>query len=252
MLAETHKFILNKALKISKGNFKEYKKDIEKGLVDEDYPHLSFNPNYFRIIGSDHFYNPINKRGYFRFSENAKSKGLEYFNKAVFLYKKGDFKEAFIFLGKSLHMLADTASPSHTKLEFHLIDIFEHYINNELPKIKFKIKSKIILRISPGHCFDRLASLSYKIKYKRRFFEGLLYFLGFALDKDKHKKLHKISNKLISETILYSALLLTIFYSKIKNKKIKDITFSRLNKIRLKVIGVKENIKKLSKKIIKD
>ena len=35
MLAETHKFILDKSLKISKGNFKEYKKDIEKVSAED-------------------------------------------------------------------------------------------------------------------------------------------------------------------------------------------------------------------------
>ncbi len=233
MLAKTHSFILREALKLTSNKFKGYEDDIENGCIKEDNPSITFNYDYFQLFGGDHFYHPIKKQGYFSFSGDAKQKGLFYFNKAIKLYKE-DRKKAFNFLGKSLHMLADIAVPSHTKLEFHLVDIFEHYVNNNIPHFKFKFKSKIIPKISASHCFERLAKKSFRVKYRKRFFFDFLHLLGMKMDKHRHRHLHKISNKLLSSTILYSAVLLSIFHRKIKQKEIKNKAKEKFNKIKTK------------------
>jgi hypothetical protein len=216
MLAKTHKFIVRESLKLAGRKFKGYEKYIEKGSVEEDNPNITLNYDYFQIYGTDHFYHPVKKHGYFSFSGNAKQKGLMYFNKAINLYKE-DKEQAFVFLGKALHMLADIASPTHTKLEFHLVDIYEHHVNNNIPNFKFK--SRIIPKINAEHCFERLARKSFRAKYKRKnFFWDALHLLGIRFDKHRHQQLHKIANKLISSTILYSAALLSIFHKKIKEE----------------------------------
>ena len=236
MLPETHSFIVRESLNLTGKKFKGYEKHIEKGSVEED--NVSFNYDYFQIYGLDHFYHPIKKKGYFSFFGNAKQKGLSYFNKSVKLYKE-DKEKSFIFLGKALHMLADIASPSHTKLEFHLVDIFEHYINNNIPKFKFKFKSKIMPRISSEHCFDRLARISYRVKYKKKFLLDTLHLLGIKIDKHRHQQLHKISNRLLSNTIIYSAILLSIFHQKTRKKRAKE----QLDKIRTKAKRLRKRIK---------
>ncbi|MBW2982023.1 zinc dependent phospholipase C family protein [Candidatus Woesearchaeota archaeon] len=251
MLSETHNFIVREALKLTGKKFKGYEKFIEKGCIKEDHPSFTFDYG-FQILGTDHFYHPIKKKGYFSFSGDAKKRGLSYFNKAVYIHRKGDKEEAFILLGKALHMLADTASPSHTKLEFHLVDIFEHYINNNIPHLKFSIKSKIIPRINPSHCFDRLAKKSFKVKFRKRFFLDILHMLGIKnLNKERHKQLHKISNKLISSTIIYSAVLLSLFYSKTNEKSVKNKTKEKIEKIRTKAKEIKQEIKDKSKKVLR-
>ncbi|MBW2965749.1 hypothetical protein KY342_01445 [Candidatus Woesearchaeota archaeon] len=241
MLAKTHLFIVREALKLTHKKFKKYEKYIEKGCVEED--NISFNYDFFQIYGTDHFYHPIKKQGYFYFSGDAKQKGLSYFNKAVSLYKKKNFEKAFISLGKSLHMLTDIASPSHTKLEFHLVDIFEHHIDNILPHFKFTIKSKILPRISPAHCFEKLARLSFRIKYKKKFFLDLLQLLGLKINKQRHQQLHKISNKILTDTILYSAMLLSLFYSKIRKRNVKNKTKEQITKLKTKAKKIKRKIK---------
>ena len=223
MLAKTHSFILREALKFTKKKFKGYEKYIEKGCIKEDHPNLTFDFHYFQIIGTDHFYNPEKNTGYSRFFGNAKQRGMYFFDKSIKLYKKGELEEAYLFLGKSLHMLADIASPSHTKLEFHIIDIFEHHIEKFLPNFSFNFRSKIVPKINSEHCFDRLAKISYDIKFKKRFFADTLHVLGIHINENRHKKLHKISNKLLEETILYSAVLLSIFYSNTRKNFIKKI-----------------------------
>jgi hypothetical protein len=241
VLAKTHLFIVREALKLTRKKFKKYKKFIEKGSVEED--NISFNYDFFQIYGTDHFYHPIKKRGYFYFSGDAKQKGLSYFNKAVNLYKKNNLEKAFISLGKSLHMLADIASPSHTKLEFHLVDIFEHHINNIIPHFKFTLKSKILPKINPSYCFEKLARLSFKVKYKKKIILDALHLLGFKINKQRHQQLHKISNKLLSDTILYSAILLSLFYSKTRKKNVKNKTKEQITKLKTKARKIKRNIK---------
>ena len=81
MLSQTHSFIVKEALKLTGRKFKGYEKHIEKGSVEED--NISLNHDFFQIYGTDHFYHPIKKQGYFSFSGDAKQKGLSYFNKAI-------------------------------------------------------------------------------------------------------------------------------------------------------------------------
>jgi hypothetical protein len=218
MLAKTHRFVVDQALNLTSKKFKGYEKFIEKGCIGEDTPSITFNYNYFQIIGSHHFYHPIKKVGYFKFFNNAKQQGLFYFEKAVELYKKNQLENSFIYLGKALHMLADIASPSHTKLEFHFIDIFEHYINSSIQNFKLAFKSRIIPRISAESCFERLARISFRIKYKKSFILDTLQLLGVKADRQRHRKLHKISNKILSETIISSAILLSLFNIKTRRR----------------------------------
>jgi hypothetical protein len=219
MLPKTHLFIAKEALKLAGKKFKGYEKYIEQGCYNEDNIRLGSD---YHIYGTDHFYHPFKKQGYFRFSGNAKEKGLHYFSKAVNLYNKNDQKTAFIFLGRCLHMLADMASPSHTKLEFHFVDIFEHYIDNLALTFRINIRSRITPKISAEHCFDKLAKISYRVQFKKSFFRDMLYMLGIKkLGKKTHKKLHRTSNKLLFNTIIYSAAILLLFFRKTRKARVK-------------------------------
>ena len=218
MFSETHRFIIQHALQFRKKHFSRYEKVIEEACINEDYPNISLNPKDISLFGTDHFYNPYSKTGYSRFFLDAKTKGIYLFEKAFDLYKEKKFKEAFYTLGRSTHYLMDVASPSHTKLLFHLTeDDFERYVDQNIHKFKFQIVSKLIPRFKPGECFEKLARKSHSVEYKKQNYIIGLFWNLFKKRKqqDPEHKLNKISKKLIKESIIYTIALLNAFNRKI-------------------------------------
>ena len=235
MLVKTHDFIIRHALQLSSRKFRKHRKLLRDGCVLEDYPKISSKE--FQILGMTHFYNPESKSGYPGLLTNAKKKGLSLFNEALSLYKQEKFNASFYTLGRSAHYLMDMASPSHTKLLFHLAeDDFEIYVDQNIHKFKFKIRSKLIKPTSPEDCFEKLAFKSYKSKYKKRnkVFRGLIDFITNKKQPDPDKKLNRISKKLIKHSIVYTVALLNAFNRKIIKYKLVQKQKRFVNKIKTK------------------
>jgi hypothetical protein len=246
MLPKTHKFIIEHTLQFRRKNFKGFEKQITEACINEDKPRISLDPKDISLFGLDHFYNPKSKTGYSRFFLDAKTKGIHLFNKAFELYKEKRFKESFYTLGRSTHYLQDIASPSHTKLIFHLIeDDFEKYVDENIHKFKFKIRSKLIPPTKPEECFERLAKKSSRIKYtKKNWMIGILWGV-FKKRKqlDPDKRLNRMSRKMLKQCIIYTIALLNAF-----NRKIIRYNFVQKQKKFVKKIKEKKIVKKLREK----
>ena len=237
MFQETHRFIIKHALQFRKKHFKGYEEDIEKACISEDTPSLSLNPKDISLFGVDHFYNPKSKTGYSRFFLDAKTKGIYLFEKAVQLYKEEKFKKAFYTLGRATHYLQDIASPSHTKLLLHLTeDDFESYVDENIHKFRFKIRSRIIPPFKPDECFERLARKSHRTEYKKQNYMIGLFWNIFKKRKqqDPDKKLDKTSKRLIKHSIIHTIALLNAFNRKITKYNHRKKRRKLINKLKHK------------------
>jgi len=146
MLPSTHRFIIEHALRFRRRRFKRFEKQITEACVHEDNPRVSLDLKDISLLGLSHFYSPKSKAGYSKFVTDARTKGIHLFSKALDLYKEKKFKDAFFTLGRSLHYLQDIASPSHTKLIFHLAeDDFERYVDENIHRFRFKLQSMVIV-----------------------------------------------------------------------------------------------------------
>ena len=185
-----------------------------KGSLKADYSlwHLCLG-------GITHFYDPLKEKGYFLF-KSAKTKGIQFFKKAVKAYKKGKIKRSMIFLGVAVHLLADTAIPAHTKAVMHIPSLFqdnlEIYMNKNLQLVKMYINHvKVAIKEDLDEYFDDLAHVSKDFKNGR---VGLFPFLSrvFGVKKLSKEELENQTKELGPLAISYTMGLLTKFNEKIK------------------------------------
>lgn len=65
------------------------------------------------ILFDCHFYDPYTQKNYHGGNSTAKTKFVEYYDKAVDKYEAGDAESAFKKLGKALHFIQDVNEPHH-------------------------------------------------------------------------------------------------------------------------------------------
>lgn len=89
----------------------QWRSDLEQGVFDADH----MNPYYDNGTYCSHFYDPDTGKTYISLSlaKNAKETGAKYFRLAGEAYQKNDQKQAFYYLGLSLHYLTDLTQPMH-------------------------------------------------------------------------------------------------------------------------------------------
>ena len=73
------------------------------------------NPYYDNSTFASHFYDPDNGKTYIPYAKQAKETGAKYFKLAGESYKNKDMKQAFFYLGLSLHYLGDVNQPMHQR-----------------------------------------------------------------------------------------------------------------------------------------
>ncbi|WP_056474323.1 zinc dependent phospholipase C family protein [Bacillus sp. FJAT-25509] len=117
----THHFIVNGSVKLIADNtnpainkptilLNQFRDRWEQGLYDADH----INPFYDTGTFLSHFYDPDTQTNYTGASyPTARQSGAKYFNLASDYYKKGDFNNAFYYLGVSLHYFTDVTQPLH-------------------------------------------------------------------------------------------------------------------------------------------
>lgn len=89
----------------------QWRNDLEQGLYDADY--IATYNNYGTFVS--HFYNPETGKSYLPIAGvNAKETGSKYFRLAGEAYQKNNPKQAFYYLGLSLHYLTDISQPMHS------------------------------------------------------------------------------------------------------------------------------------------
>ena len=214
MKSKTHKFVINTAVdKLNIPLFKKYRKQMISGSFKADFSlwHL--------FLGSfTHFYDPLKEKGYFLFKD-AKRQGKKFFDKAIKNYKKGKIKKSMIYLGISIHLLADTAMPSHSKPRFHFIRFFqdslENFMNKNIELLKLYVGNvRIAIKGSFDEYYEDLANASRDLKQGK---VGLIPFMGRLFRKKKITKqdLEKQTKELGPMAISYTMGLLNDFYKKI-------------------------------------
>ncbi|MED2764844.1 phospholipase C [Bacillus thuringiensis] len=116
----SHLWIVNRAIDIMSRNttlvkqeqvtlLNEWHTDLENGIYDADHE----NPYYDTSTFASHFYDPDDGTTYIPFAKQAKETGAKYFKLAGEAYKNKDMKQAFFYLGLSLHYLGDVNQPMH-------------------------------------------------------------------------------------------------------------------------------------------
>ncbi|PEZ06433.1 phospholipase [Bacillus sp. AFS018417] len=116
----THLWIVNRAIDIMSRNttivkpnetalLNEWRADLENGIYSADYE----NPYYDNGTYASHFYDPDTGKTYIPFAKQAKETGTKYFKLAGEAYQNQDMKQAFFYLGLSLHYLGDVNQPMH-------------------------------------------------------------------------------------------------------------------------------------------
>lgn len=117
-----HKFINIQALQILLNDKREkeynfflsYITDINKGTVwaDQDFK------------STCHFYNPYKKKGLYG-RKNAMDLAVDYYSRALGLWKAGDFSTSMFYLGATLHLIHDMSIPQHANIR--LLDNHKQY-----------------------------------------------------------------------------------------------------------------------------
>lgn len=166
---DVHKFINIKALKILKNDkydaeyklFGSYIIDINKGAVwaDQDFK------------SSNHFYHPYKKKGLYG-RKSSMDLASEYYNKAVNLWKKGDFNKSLFYLGAALHIIQDMTIPQHANIRlFDNHRQYETYVKKVYQMIdEFQVDKGAYLLDSIEEYIKFNARIAIKI-YKR--FQGI-------------------------------------------------------------------------------
>ncbi|OLS03580.1 zinc dependent phospholipase C family protein [Tissierella creatinophila] len=144
---EVHKFINVQSIEILKNDeyfkeksfFNHYIEDINNGAVwtDQDFK------------SSNHFYDPSKKKGMYG-RKSAMDVGVEYYNKALDLWREDQDSESLFYLGSALHIIQDMTVPQH--INIRLLDNHRQYENY----IKKTYRYMDTFRVDRGvHIMDR-------------------------------------------------------------------------------------------------
>ncbi|MDQ0416693.1 phospholipase C [Croceifilum oryzae] len=116
----SHLWIVSRSIDIMTGSnevqsqevslLKKWKDDLAQGLYDAD--HIVTYNNFGTF--SSHFYDPDTGSSYLPGVKTAKETGVKYFHMAGEAYRSKDVKQAFYYLGLSLHFLTDLTQPMHS------------------------------------------------------------------------------------------------------------------------------------------
>ena len=100
----------------------EWRTELENGIYAADYE----NPYYDNSTFASHFYDPDNGKTYIPYAKQAKETGAKYFKLAGESYKNKDMKQAFFYLGLSLHYLGCKPTDACSKL-------YEPFVSTRVP-----------------------------------------------------------------------------------------------------------------------
>ena len=176
--------------------FKFYIDSINEGAVWADQDFKSAN----------HFYNPIKERGLFG-RTNAMELTKEYHEKALSLWKEGNYKKSMFYLGAVIHLIQDMTVPQHANIR--LLDNhhkYEQYVISKYKNIEeFKAdKGSYILNSMEGY-----------IKFNSR--------LALAIDKefknidDKTERFYRTTKYALPLAMRTTAGALILFYKETNN-----------------------------------
>jgi len=209
---KVHKFINIKALKILQNDkyldeynfFNSYIYDINEGAVWADQDFRS----------SNHFYNPNKKKGLYGRS-SAMELGVDYYSKAIDLWKVGEFNKSLFYLGAALHIIQDMTIPQHANIK--LLDShrqYETFVKRTYKYVsKFQVDSGAYLLDSIENYIKFNARVALKV-YKR--------FKDIPEDEDRYYRVARCGLPLAKRT---TAGAMVMFYREVfgfNNKKRKN------------------------------
>lgn len=113
----THQYILASALYIIKNDkgssILNTENNLEVLLVNTDWPDKLGNETDGGTFAG-HFYDPDTGKNWLgQTSPTAKSRAIEYYNRAVESYKAGNVQTALVSLGRGTHYISDLNEPHH-------------------------------------------------------------------------------------------------------------------------------------------
>jgi len=134
-----HPFIVDQAAIILENDFsvlteqypdfqeyiERYLPKIKQGAIDADAFSTTVSNEVvtIRFLGrtytvymptTEHFYDYKSGYGAFRYFRSARQKAEEYYNTAKVKFEQEDYDNAFLFLGRAVHMVQDVTMPQHT------------------------------------------------------------------------------------------------------------------------------------------
>ncbi|MBZ2174236.1 zinc dependent phospholipase C family protein [Schnuerera sp. xch1] len=179
--------------------YNSYIENINKGAIwaDQDFK------------SSNHFYNPIKKKGLFG-RKNAMELAKEYYSKSINLWNKGKTNKAMFYLGATIHLIQDMTVPQHANIR--LLDNhhqYEKYVNRTYNNVKeFKIESGAYL----------LDSIEDYIRFNTRV--ALKIYRKFKSIKDDETRFYRITRCSLPLATRTTAGALILFYKEIdKNEQ---------------------------------
>lgn len=110
---KVHKFIIDQSIIILKNDqrdeacllFSKHIEDLKSGVVWADQD----------LKSSNHFYNPLSKRGLYG-SSNALKECVSYYTAALTYWDKRDVRKSMFFLGAASHLIQDLTVPQHVNI----------------------------------------------------------------------------------------------------------------------------------------
>ena len=96
-----------------------------------------------------HFYNIVTGRNYMGEKDNALTRFVNHFNKAVQYYHGGVIDLAFQSLGRSLHFLEDLNTPVHTVYESPSDAVLKFPLHVRYENVCDRLQGELIAKISP-------------------------------------------------------------------------------------------------------
>lgn len=109
----THQYIIANVLKILANDVGNsiYNDSTNSALLLEgtDWP----DKHDMGFIFNTHFYNPYTEKNFNAGSTTAKTKAMDYYDKAVTAYKSGDVTSAMQYLGRGSHFVSDSCETHH-------------------------------------------------------------------------------------------------------------------------------------------
>ncbi len=86
---------------------------------------------------SEHYYDPASGKGALGYFKSARQKADEYYATAKQKFSQKKYDEAFLFLGRAIHLVQDTANPHHTQIgagAFMNWDGFANHVSSNFAK----------------------------------------------------------------------------------------------------------------------
>jgi len=158
---------------------------------------------------SNHFYNPYQKKRGLYGRSNAMALTVDYYLKAVLLWKKGKIRESMFFLGAALHLIQDVTIPQHVNVR--LLDDHRQFENF----VKRTYQYTHTFRALQGAYV--LSTIENYVKFNSR--TALKIYRRFRNVKNDESRYYRIARCTLPLAKRTTAGAMVLFYNKVVQRK---------------------------------